>query len=559
MKNKKRLISLIIIIFVVLATTIFVSYGYMLTIISGNETSKKLTAKGKIFKIQFSDGSETLTSNNTTFLPGATLEKKFTITNTGDDLYYNIVLTDVTNTFTRTNDIVYEIYKDDKLILNSTFPTTDNSLITNLFIEKQEVQNYVLKVKYLNSTENQIADSGKTISGNISFDRITNPIQQLNVYGNNIMTYSEGYTEQSPEHPATLNSLGTLVTDTNDANYGKYKINLSHVNERNILPYPFNWTTRTINGITFTDNGDGSISISGTATSNATFYLWGASKELINGMESGKNITISMNATGGNLNKVFFTVNPLNSNGTMFAGAQMSGSQSPNTKMITNEWVGLNVYIYVPSGTTITNVKMYPQIEIGSTKTDYVPYEIINDYNIYVEDSLKCVGDKCDYIDLINKKIVRQTKSVNVGGWVQYNDSVGKTYPCLYTARAIGRQEGTKILCTHDTQTSYQTIYGSYPHIWAHTHEKWASYLYWGIPYSAIGATTSSTKEEVVAAMNAYQKAQEDNGTPIKIYYILKQTDTSETVNLPDTSLLKDKILTATDDNGVTAYKIEKK
>ena len=42
-----------------------------------------------------------------------------------------------------------------------------------------------------------------------------------------------------------------------------------------LIPYPYVDTTRTINGITFTDNRDGTIMINGTATANADFRLWG--------------------------------------------------------------------------------------------------------------------------------------------------------------------------------------------------------------------------------------------------------------------------------------------
>lgn len=42
----------------------------------------------------------------------------------------------------------------------------------------------------------------------------------------------------------------------------------------NLLPYPYNNSTITQNGITFTDNGDGSIHVSGTATADANFILY---------------------------------------------------------------------------------------------------------------------------------------------------------------------------------------------------------------------------------------------------------------------------------------------
>ena len=44
--------------------------------------------------------------------------------------------------------------------------------------------------------------------------------------------------------------------------------------KKNLLPYPFAQTTRPVNGITFTDNGDGTITINGTATQDAYFLLY---------------------------------------------------------------------------------------------------------------------------------------------------------------------------------------------------------------------------------------------------------------------------------------------
>ena len=42
---------------------------------------------------------------------------------------------------------------------------------------------------------------------------------------------------------------------------------------KNLLTYPYTDTTKTVNGITFTDNADGTITVSGTATANVAFTL----------------------------------------------------------------------------------------------------------------------------------------------------------------------------------------------------------------------------------------------------------------------------------------------
>lgn len=44
--------------------------------------------------------------------------------------------------------------------------------------------------------------------------------------------------------------------------------------KKNMLPYPFNFTTRISNGITWTDNGDGTITVNGTATESTYFTLY---------------------------------------------------------------------------------------------------------------------------------------------------------------------------------------------------------------------------------------------------------------------------------------------
>ena len=42
---------------------------------------------------------------------------------------------------------------------------------------------------------------------------------------------------------------------------------------KNLIPYPYGQTTEVRNGVTFTDNGDGTITVNGTATSNTYFIF----------------------------------------------------------------------------------------------------------------------------------------------------------------------------------------------------------------------------------------------------------------------------------------------
>ena len=57
----------------------------------------------------------------------------------------------------------------------------------------------------------------------------------------------------------------------------------------NLLPYPYTDTTTEVNGITFTDNGDGSITFNGTATATAVFHAFSSSEDNF-GLEVGEYI-----------------------------------------------------------------------------------------------------------------------------------------------------------------------------------------------------------------------------------------------------------------------------
>lgn len=109
---------------------------------------------------------------------------------------------------------------------------------------------------------------------------------------------------------------------------------------KNLIKYPFINTTKTMNGITFTDNGDGTITVTGTATEGAYFVLIdGDYGEVMNavGCES---------ATNG-----VYTV----SKGLYYNAA------------------GKRLSLNIDAGTTV-NETYYPQLELGDAATAYEPY-----------------------------------------------------------------------------------------------------------------------------------------------------------------------------------------
>ncbi len=201
MKNKKILVYSLVLLLVL--SIIGITYAYFSTKISGNTSAKNFTAISKVIKIEYSDGTEKLTSNDNLFKPGSIIEKKFTVTNTGDDdIDYTIYLENVTNTFNRVNDITYELYdSSNNKIYEGIFPKIDNIISDTYKLKKNESTSYTLKVIYNNSEENQIEDSGKKIDAKISFVGATLKSTLLN-----------SAKEASASSSTTRTTLGTEVT-----------------------------------------------------------------------------------------------------------------------------------------------------------------------------------------------------------------------------------------------------------------------------------------------------------------------------------------------------------
>lgn len=135
---------------------------------------------------------------------------------------------------------------------------------------------------------------------------------------------------------------------------------------KNLLPYPFKYTTKTINGITFTDNGDGTVTANGTATATAQFFP----KESTNGpLLAPGTYTFSGCPKGGDWKTYHIRL-------TGFTAERDFGNGSTFTLTQATR-VGMSLTIV--TGATVENLVFKPQIESGSTKTDYEPYKEVGE------------------------------------------------------------------------------------------------------------------------------------------------------------------------------------
>ena len=107
--------------------------------------------------------------------------------------------------------------------------------------------------------------------------------------------------------------------------------------------------------------------INGTATRGTVRYLYKNTTNLL-GLKSGITISGSKNASDDTQQgNVYFVCNYYDSTGSMKQGLLVSTASS-GTKTITDAWKGLGIYINVPSGKTLNNLLIKPQLEINDEK-----------------------------------------------------------------------------------------------------------------------------------------------------------------------------------------------
>jgi len=175
----------------------------------------------------------------------------------------------------------------------------------------------------------------------------TNPVQNKAV-GNTLANAVKG----------TVTGIGTVRMD--DVSPVEHELDVK-VTSKNLIPYPYAETTKTENGITFTDNGDGSVTVNGTATANSVLAVASISQYFT--LTPGK-YTVS----GGFSSNAYIQVK----NADMDKDLAYAGD-APVVFTLT-ETTKIRGNLYVKSGTTLDNVIFKPQIEIGTTATPYTPY-----------------------------------------------------------------------------------------------------------------------------------------------------------------------------------------
>jgi len=237
-------------------------------------------------------------------------------------------------------EMTSEPYRQGSLIIrkgqNSTYNLENDGYYTVLGTSSQEENGELLSVTVLFSADPLLIGMVASLSAGASAEELLN----LNsLKEGDVVWYSTG------------------VNDVAGLYYGEKVSKDIKKYGKNLIPYPYSGKSVTTNGMTFTVNGDGSITLNGTATFDTSFHLATSIP-----LRAGTTYYMSDSGTG------IITIAYTKSNGTndrIFA----------NKFTWNKDYVFNSLYLHVPAGKTFENATIFPMLELGEAASEYEPYK----------------------------------------------------------------------------------------------------------------------------------------------------------------------------------------
>ena len=395
----------------------------------------------------------------------------------------------------------------------------------NLFDKDNTISGYYNQLGQIGSSQNwcyqkievdknrNIIVSGISINNNtayfVTFDENEEFIEELGSYSEistNTVKLSNGtkYLGISchiDDRDTLKVEYGTVSTSYSPYGQGSVEIVKSNKNLINNLP-----STTTINGITFTNNGDGTITINGTATSVAYIVLKTLTLEdidySISGCpQGGSNETYSqyifIPSTGGGLANDFGK------------GATFRNSNKPTVE----------VRLRIASGYKANNLIFRPQLEKGAA-TNFVENES-KTYIISVQKPFYKIGKYLDSFVKQDKKWYEQhyIKELILTGEEEWSQSLLNSFPTFLLTVRTNMIKGKDGLC------NYFKIYNS---VWQLDLEGIEFYDIYLNDFKFRINLGSNSEITTLEAWKAKVQELYNAGTPIKLYYVLETPELIE-------------------------------
>lgn len=141
------------------------------------------------------------------------------------------------------------------------------------------------------------------------------------------------------------------------------------LSSKNLIPYPYKNTTQAVNGVAFTDNGDGSITLNGTSTAQINWYLTETNAIVL----STGVYYVSLNPTQEGITALQMTIAVGGPSATV-NGKALWLQTLGNALTVSKEGTIGDCLIIIQPGVALENCVIRPQIEKGTAATAYTPY-----------------------------------------------------------------------------------------------------------------------------------------------------------------------------------------
>lgn len=280
-----------------------------------------------------------------------------------------------------------------------------------------------------NVTKKKIEMMGGSVEGVESFGDIPNAIETIPV-GNSSYERVQDCTPAYQKGIAVGVSKYIAIKKIGGATYKdgdmikSAKVTEVKSNGANMLNFALAPQSTTTNGVTFTNNGDGSITVKGKASAQANYYIHQIAKNNLLPLKENINYTVS----GVVKDKVGVCI--YDENWKLVAAPI---GQTTKTFSITDDSKKYGCYLFVNSGTEVDAI-IYPMLNVGSEAAPFKPYnETVDALPIPTEiqaiegygESNPDDAEQYNYIDFERRKFVAFGHIVD-GAWVAF-DTVRET------------------------------------------------------------------------------------------------------------------------------------
>ena len=173
MKNKYAMPLIAVAALLVLGLVTTASYAYFIASVLGNESSSQNAITTGYMALEISDGPEVKLLNA---IPGSSIEKNFTITNTGTvKTTYDVYLSELLNTFEDKEDLVYVLESENGCTneMEEIVPSEggeQSKIVSSCAINPNESHSYRLTITFKETNNNQDNNKGKKFKAIISIN-----------------------------------------------------------------------------------------------------------------------------------------------------------------------------------------------------------------------------------------------------------------------------------------------------------------------------------------------------------------------------------------------------